>query len=132
VDLGGLHGLHGQQVWEPVAGLTVGLLPKRKMVDSNPAGLEAWMPGGLEVGGSGPVALDWLGEWEVVVGMEGLGGGGGWWMMVLMVVLSHARRSERSADFFCFWGGAAPPRPPFKSAWRPPRFTDIFRQIHQE
>ena len=30
-----------------------------------------------------------------------------------------------------FWG-ALPPRPPFKSAWRPPRLQDVFHQIHQE
>jgi len=33
---------------------------------------------------------------------------------------------------FVFLRGAPPPRPPFKSAWRPPRFTDIFHQIQQE
>ena len=70
-------------------------------------GLDAWMLGCLEAWRlearilqpwrlvgllAGCLAgLDWLGltgEWEVVVGMEDLGGGG--WNVVLMVVLSHA------------------------------------------
>jgi len=50
--------------------------------------LEAWRLGCLDTRRLG----GWLGltgEWEVVVGMEFLGGGG-WWMVVLMAVLSHA------------------------------------------
>jgi len=35
-------------------------------------------------------------------------------------------------DVFVPLRGAPPPDPPLKSAWRPPRFTDIFHQIQQE
>ena len=50
--------ISGVQGLQALAGLRVGLLPPRKMVDSNPAGLDAWMPGDLEAGGLDPGALE--------------------------------------------------------------------------
>jgi len=48
---------------------------------------------------------------------------------------SHNRISAPASNpFLPSFPGGAPPRPdtPFKSAWRPPRFTDIFHQMQQE
>jgi hypothetical protein len=48
VDLVGFPGFRRQKSWRPAAAIILGLLPPKE--DSDPAGLEAWMPGGLDPG----------------------------------------------------------------------------------
>ena len=45
---------------------------------------------------------------------------------------SYSQLRSEILFYFVPEGGSAPPRPPFKSAWRPPRFMDVFHQIQQE
>ena len=86
-DLGGFSWFPGHKVLELVP---LSCCPSRRIVDSNPAGLEAWMPGCLDASGLGGWRLGswslggWLacllagwqawiglltGGWEVVVGL---------------------------------------------------------------
>jgi len=74
------------------------------MVDSNPAGLEAWRSGGLEAGGLDPGALEacwiacWLAGWQAWIGLDWIGVAARLEVLVVGGRVQHAQRLERSAD----------------------------------